>query len=30
MPAYAQHVSRVLEVTSAGDLERAARELVAG
>lgn len=30
MPAYAPHVSQVLEVTSAGDLERAARELVAG
>lgn len=30
MPAYATHVSQVLEVTSAGDLERAARELVAG
>jgi uncharacterized protein with von Willebrand factor type A (vWA) domain len=30
MPTYAQHVSQVLEVTSAGDLERAARELLTG
>jgi len=30
MTAYALHVSQVLEVTSAVDLERAARELIAG